>query len=176
MPEQQPIQLPDFLITTLYKDSLVIIDGEQKSGETVQVQTQTAPERQWYLGSNLQKITMVVNQKDAVYLHDEALQFLSSILGACKLNLGDVAIVNYNNEPITYAFLKQHTMPQNLVLFGVTAQQVQLSFTVPNYQVQKYDNCNFLLAAPLESMLGNGQEAKLEKSKLWLSLKKMFNI
>jgi hypothetical protein len=172
-------QLPDFLIANLYRHSLVILDDEQKSGETpIPANTATAETaaRKWYLGSNLQKITLVVNQKDAVYVNDESLNFLSSILAACKLNLGDVALINYHNEPVNYTFLKENASPQHLILFGVTAQQIQLPFTVPNYQVQKYDNCNFLIAADLEMMLGNGQEAKLEKSKLWLSLKKMFNV
>ncbi len=151
------------------------MDDGQPAGETP-VQASVAVERQWYLGSNLQKIVLLVDQKDTVYVNDESLQFLSNILGACKLNLGDVAIVNYHNEPVNYLFVKENTSPRNLVLFGVTAQQVQLPFTVPNYQVQKYDNCQFLLAPSLETMLGDTQEAKLEKSKLWLSLKKMFNI
>lgn len=179
MPTHQTTPLPDFLIANLYRNSLVILDDEQRSGETptpgTKATTETAA-RQWYLGSNLQKITMVVNQKDAVYVNDESLKFLSNILGACKLNLGDVAIVNYHTEPVNYTFLKENTSPQHLILFGVTAQQIQLSFTVPNYQVQKYDNCNFLIAGGLETMLDNSQEAKLEKSKLWLSLKKMFNV
>jgi hypothetical protein len=179
VPTPDPIQLPDFLIANLYRHSLVILDDEQRPGETatpVSMATAETATREWYLGSNLQKITLVVIQKDAVYVNDESLRFLSNILGACKLNLGDVAIVNYHTEPVNYTFLKENTSPQHLILFGITAQQIQLPFTIPNYQVQKYDNCNFLIAGGLEMMLGDNQEAKLEKSKLWLSLKKMFNV
>ena len=131
---------------------------------------------EWYLGNNQKKITIVVNEAEAKYLKDDSFQFLSSILGACKLNMGDVAIVNYGNNPLTYTQLKEKLSPSYLVLFDITAKQVQLSFTVPFYQVQKYDNCQFLLAPSLEKMLGASQDAKLEKSKLWLCLKKMFDI
>lgn len=169
-------QLPDFLIADLYKNSLVIADDEPKAGKTVPKTEKPTTKRQWFLGSNLRKITLLVNEKEAVYLPDASLQFLSAILGACKLNLGDVAIVNHHNDPVAYDFLKEKLSPAFLLLFGVTAQQVRLPFTVPNYQVQQYDNCQFLLAPSLDSMLGESQEAKLEKSRLWLCLKKMFNI
>lgn len=118
----------------------------------------------------------MVSEKDAVYLKDESLNFLSAILGACKLNLGDVAIVNCHTEAVTYPLLQEKLQPGFLLLFGVNARDVQLPFTIPHYQIQRYDNCQILLAPALESMLGTSQEAKLEKSKLWLCLKKMFNV
>jgi hypothetical protein len=168
-------QLPDFLIADLYKQSIVLAGDEPETGKKQPEKAKTAA-RQWYFGSNLQKITLLVTEKEAVYLQDDSLEFLSSILSACKLNLGDVAIVNHHNDPVDYNFLKENLSPTCLLLFGVTAQQVQLPFTVPHYQVQKYDGRQFLLAPPLTAMLGASQEAKLEKSRLWLSLKKMFNI
>jgi hypothetical protein len=170
------IQLPDFLIADLYKHSIVMVNEEPAAEQIKPEAGKPNTERRWYLGSNLQKITIIVNEKQAVYLQDEALQFLSSILGACKLNLGDVAIVNYHNDPVDHAFIKEKLSPGCLLLFGVTPKQVQIPFTMPNYQVQSYDNCNFLLAPPLDAMLGDTKEAKLEKSKLWLCLKKMFNV
>ncbi len=170
------IQLPGFLIADLYKDSLVVTGDEAGTEKKIPKTERQAIERQWFLGSNLQKITLLVSEKEAVYLQDDCLQFLSAILGACKLNLGDVAIVNHHNDPVDYSFLKEKLSPNFLILFGVTAQQLQLPFTVPYYQVQKYDNRQFLLCPPLTMMLGETQEAKLEKSKLWLCLKKMFNV
>lgn len=169
-------QLPDFLIADLYKHSIVMAGDEPKKERKQPENPKPAVDRQWYLGSNLRKITLLVNEKEAVYLQDDSLQFLSNILGACKLNLGDVAIVNHHNDAVDYVFLKEKLSPDFLLLFGVTAQQVQLPFTVPHYQVQKYDGRQFLLAPALHTMLGDTQEAKLEKSRLWLSLKKMFNL
>jgi hypothetical protein len=170
------IQLPDFLIADLYKHSIVMVNEGPTAEKTTPKAGKPNTERQWYLGSNLQKITLIVNENHAVYLQDDSLQFLSAILGACKLNLGDVAIVNYHNDAVDYTSLKEKLSPRFLLLFDVTAKQIKIPFTVPYYQVQQHDNCHFLLAPSLDTMLGTSQEAKLEKSKLWLCLKKMFNV
>lgn len=168
--------LPGFVLADLFRNSLVIMDDEPKVQKEQPKTVITNTERQWYLGSNLRKIVLLVNEKESVYLPDDSLQFLSSILGACKLNLGDVAIVNHHNDPVNYSFLKEKLTPNHLILFGVSAKEIQLPFMVPHYQVQKHDNRSFLLAPHLHTMLGNSQEAKLEKSKLWLCLKNMFGI
>ena len=157
-------------------ETAVLPPGANPSKEKKEKPLAPPMQGEWYLGNNLKKITIVVNEDEAKYLKDDSLQFLSSILGACKLNLGDVAIVNYDKDPVSYTQLKEKLSPSYLILFDITAKQVQLSFTVPFYQVQKYDSCQFLLAPSLEKMLGTGQDAKLEKSKLWLCLKKMFDI
>ena len=169
--------LPDFLIADMYKHSLVILpDAQPVLKKAKEEFDQLIQKKEWYLGTNKKYITLVVNEKEAVYLKDESLQFLSAILGACKLNLGDVAIVNYEKDPLSYAALKEKLSPQFLLLFDVSAKQLHLPFTIPFYQVQQYDNCQLLLAPSMETMLGNTQDAKLEKSRLWLSLKKMFSI
>jgi hypothetical protein len=167
--------LPGFLVADLYRNNLVIIDdGAQPVEETTATPVKT--EKQWFLGSNLQKITLVVSEKEAAYLEDASLKFLTAILGACKYNLGDVAIVNHHKDAVVYSRIKQELTPRVLILFGITTQQLQLPFTIPDYQVQSYDQCQFLVAPPLPAMLGESQEARLEKSKLWLCLKKMFSL
>src|SRR6202008_4611878 len=108
----------------------IVLAGDEPKTERKQPKKEMpAAERPWYLGSNLQKITLFVGEKEAVYLQDDSLQFLSSILGACKLNLGDVAIVNHYNDPVDYTVLKEKLSPNYILLFGVTAQELQLPFT-----------------------------------------------
>lgn len=166
------LQLPDFLLADLYKDVLV----ELKNEEPVKKKEVKTATQQWFLGENKKHVVIVVKDEESVYLRDEWLNFLSAILSACKLNLGDTAIVNYTKTNCVYEELSEKLSPKFLLLFDVTAKEIQLPFTVPHFQVQQYNNCNFLLSPALENMLGNAQEAKLEKSKLWLSLKKMFNV
>jgi hypothetical protein len=166
------LQLPDFLIAELYKDVLVELNVDNATEK----KQKTTPTQKWFLGENKKHVVIAVKDEEAVYLRDEWLQFLSSILGACKLNLGDVAIINYSKNNFSYTELNEKLLPEYLLLFDVTAKEIQLSFTVPHYQIQNYNHCNFLLTPSLQTMQGDTKAAKLEKSKLWLSLKKMFAV
>ena len=58
-------------------------------------------EKQWYLGNNRKHIIVVIKEKEVTYINDKHLQFLSNILNACKLNLGDIALVNHSNSPLS---------------------------------------------------------------------------
>lgn len=135
----------------------------------------TPPER-WFLGGNAKGIVVVVNDRENVYLSDDELQLLTGILNACKLNMQDIAVINYARYPYPFARLQQLMQINNCILFEVSLQQVQLPFSIPYNQVQAFNNCTFTYAPSLRTMLGTTEEAKLQKSKLWLSLKKMFNI
>jgi hypothetical protein len=187
------IQLPDFMLVDFFRDNLVIVNDVAELPKT---QVAKAPEpllaepiiaptvkkaplplpKKWFLGDNQKHIVILVNDIEAVYLRDEWLHFLSNILGACKLNLGDVAIVNHANNPMFFTDFQQQLAPQYFLLFDVPTQNIKLPFTVPFYQLQQFGNTQFLLAPSLALMLGNSEAVKMEKSKLWLSLKKMFNI
>lgn len=162
--------LPPFVIASLYKDNLVLVDAKKT---IVKSNTQKPIN---YLGNNQKKITILLKDSSAVHLADESLQFLTAILAACKLNMGDVAIVNTANQAVTYTQIKIELQPTTFLLFDINAASIALPFEVPQYQVQQYDNCALLFSAPLHSMLVKTEAAKLEKGKLWNALKKTFNI
>lgn len=180
--------LPPFVIASLYKDDLVLVDAKESSKRPLTTETKksatTTPAVEevqpikpiGFLGDNQKKITILLKDSSAVHVADESLQFLTAILAACKLNMGDVAIVNMANQPINYAQIKTELHPNTIILFDVNAASIALPFEVPQYQVQQYDNCTLLFSAPLQSMLVKTDAAKLEKVKLWNALKKTFNI
>jgi hypothetical protein len=187
------IQLPDFVLVDFFRNNLVMVNDiaglpkTQVVAASQQLPTDTTISsptkktsllvpKKWFLGDNQKHIVILVNDIEAVYLRDEWLQFLSNILGACKLNLGDVAIVNHANNPMLFADFQQQLAPKHFILFDVATQQIQLPFTMPFYQLQQFGSTQFLLAPSLALMLGNTDSVKMEKSRLWLSLKKMFNI
>ena len=175
--------LPPFVIASLYKNELVLIDTQKISNEDKPTKNEavaTAPQQIQkpisYLGDNQKKVTILLQDSSAVHLADESLQFLTAILAACKLNMGDVAIVNTANQAVKYAQIKTELQPSTLLIFDINAASIALPFEVPHYQVQQYDNCTLLFSAPLQSMLVKTEAAKLEKGKLWNALKKTFNI
>lgn len=184
-------QIPPTLLAGIYKDMLIASDEarvpvEKNTKEPVipepapisapaTVLPDTPPEK-WFLGGNAKGVVVIVNDPENVYVSDDALQLLTGILNACKLNMADIAVINYAKYPYPFARLQQLLQINNCILFEVSLQTMQLPFSIPYHQVQQYANCTFTYSPALQSMLGTSDEAKLQKSKLWLSLKKMFNI
>ena len=117
-----------------------------------------------------------VSEPEVVFLQENSLQFLTKILGACKLNIGDIAIVNIEQFPTSFELIKKKLLPTICILFDVKATSIALPFTIPDYQIQKYGGCTFLMAPAIASFDGATNEAKLAKTKLWVSLKTIFNL
>lgn len=162
-------QLPGIVLAELYKKSLVFID------EDISQKDISKPEEQ-YLGDYQKKIIVLVNEPDDIYLSDANRNFLSGILNACKLNLEQVALINFNNNHVSFQQLKKEMKPEFLLSFGVSALQIELPFSMPYYQVQQYDNCSITTAPSLSNLNNETATAITEKKKLWKSLQKMFNI
>src|ERR1700751_3330394 len=72
------IQLPPALLQELYKTTLVAYNDQP-------VNTPGAENALSVLGNNQQKIVIVVDNKEAVFLPDDQFNFLTGILSACKL-------------------------------------------------------------------------------------------
>jgi hypothetical protein len=172
--QHEKTQLPTFILVDLYKDTLVQLNEAQTTVKKMPDETVVTEKN--FLGDNKKFIAIIVKDPSAVHLNDADLNFLSGILQACKFNLGDVAIINQHQNGINFAQLKKELSPLFYILFDVAATDIDLPFTIPNYQVQPYDGSKFLIAPSLAFMQGASQESKLEKSRLWLSLKKMFDI
>ncbi len=138
--------------------------------------TATETPKQWFLGNNGKQITVMVKEDAVPYINDKHLQFLSNVLSACKLNLGDIALVNYNNHPLGFDELRAKSNPKIVLVFDLSPKELKLPFTIPVYQVQDYAQCRFLFAPSLTKMEGDHAEAKAEKTKLWNSLKILFGL
>lgn len=185
-------QLPDFVLADLFPNNLVLVEAPVKAVAAIDniivvppaepiltiAYTGLLTERpeKWYLGNNGKNITILVHEPEAAFLSEESLAFLTKILGACKLNMGDVAVINIARYQAQFLEIKQELNPKTSLLFNVIASAVKLPFTVPNYQVQEYGGCKFLMAPKLSLYYGDSAESKLEKTKLWVSLKLIFNL
>ena len=173
-------QLPAFVLSELFGNSLVYT-GEKfiskiSKEHIAPAATKEIPTKKIYLGNYEKEIVILVTDENNTYLREENLEFLTGILGACKLNLADIALINFNKTPIDFNQLKKEMKPRYLLLFGVSALQIQLPFAMPDYQVQQYDNCKIVSAPALSQLNQTTSEIKAEKTKLWKSLQKMFSI
>jgi hypothetical protein len=181
---EEKIQLPDFLIAELYKGSLVDLDTFKpkvalRSIDEEAVKSQEVPvskEKIKFLGENGKGVIIIVNQPEAVFLREEELTFLINILKACQLTLADIAIINDAKQEISYEAIKEQLSTSVILLFDVEPSAIKLPFMIPAFQVQQFDGCTIMVAPPLPLINKPSQDGKLLKTKLWMSLKNVFNI
>ncbi|MDQ6814335.1 MAG: hypothetical protein M3040_11400 [Bacteroidota bacterium] len=184
MTTEEKIQLPDFLIAELYKASLVDLETFSAKPVISPLQEEDANllgssisgEKIKYLGKNGKGIIAIVHQREAVFLKEEDLTFLTNILKACQLSLADIAIINSAGQAIGYEEIKEQFTTSTILLFDVEPSAIKLPFLIPPFQVQKFDDRTFLVAPPLGAINKPTREGKLLKTKLWVSLQKVFNI
>jgi len=176
------LQLSPELLTRLYPTSLINSDKTDDgpfykpatdiTKNNIEVDSLTSAV--WkYLGNNQQNILIVVNYSNAVHLPDEELSFLTSMLVACRLSLGDVAIINWNNyRDVLYKDILTHFQSKIIFLFGVEPSAFGLPVSFPYFQVQSLANSTFLFTPALEERHSDA----LLKSKLWVSLRSILGI
>ena len=175
------IELPAFAVADLYQTTLVgnttsVVEKEavtEKIKAPVSLVAEPGNEPAWRsLGNNKKNILIIVNNKEAVHLPDSELQFLTGILGACKLSLADVAIVNINDQPAGYKELTGFFKSRVVFLFDVDPASFGLPMNFPHYQIQAFANNSFLYSPSLKDL----ENDRVEKSKLWVCLKRLFNL
>jgi len=184
------IQLKDLVVSELYRDNLLASDAEKDTGShtrpaatpppSAPATAPTAPSPTGsgykFLGNNQRKISIVVNAPGAPFLPDDQLTVLTRMLEACRMNIGDVAIVNHAAAPVVINTLKQQLQPAFVLLFGPTPRDIGLPMDFPVFKIQPYDQCTYLTAPSLKEMAHPGDDSKLLKSKLWVCLKTLFEI
>jgi len=182
------IELPASVVASLYPSTLVTMDTAEteslaaKSAEPASPanqQTQPAiaapsPSFTWkFLGNNKRAVLVVVNNPGILHLPDDDLNFLTTMLTACKLGLGDIILINYANYaekggPAAVKYFKS----REVMLFGIDPSEFGLPVSFPEYQVQAVANVQYVFS-PALGALANDKGAK---GKLWSSLKKLFGI
>jgi hypothetical protein len=175
------LQLPGFVISNLYKNSLIetdIVFQDAKNELTKKIETTELKNSGniKFLGNNNKKIVIMLQDAENVFVADHHLQFLTNILKACFLTIEDVAIVNTHKQKLNYKNFQDQLPSHYFILFGINTLDIELPFTIPMYQNQQYNQNQFLIAPSLNQLNNESQEARIEKSKLWTSLKNMFNL
>lgn len=161
------IQLPASLLADLYKDSIVQLNDVEKRKPAAKAATLVK-----FLGENKKGIFILVEDKTAPFLNEPSFQFLLTILTACKLNMADVALINKAALTIPFTEAIKELSAKTILLFGIEAKEMNLPIDFPHYQVQKHGSLIYLTADDFET-LGTDQQ---RKGKLWLCLKKIFDL
>ena len=167
------LQLPASLLPDLYGHTLV------QSGEKVA----TAKEKKnideaklSFLGGNEKKITIVVADAQQAYMSDVDLEWLQKMLLACKLSLGDVAIINLHTKKTNINAIKQQLNPGKLLMLGPSPAQLELPLNFPMFKLQQHDDCIYLHAPSPAELNHESGEIVDQKKKLWACLKQLFEL
>lgn len=165
------VKLDTALLTQLYQSVLVETPSTKGSFE---MKTKVETLEKWKaLGGHKKKICIVVIELHAVYLKDEQLAYLTKILQACKLTLEDVAIINlYGQRQLHYQSIQQQYPSSTCMVFGLTPDKLELPADFPFFQLQKIEGCTYLFAPTLDQL----EPSKMDREKLWQSLRKHFNV
>jgi len=183
------IELSDLIVSEWYGPSVLIPSGRPTAPvtpATVTAQPVTPPPAPpapveepaayKFLGNHRRKVTILVDSPGAAFLPDDQLNFLTKILEACRMNIGDVAIINHHTSPVAITALRQQLQPSSILLFGIQPTAIRLPINFPVFKLQPYDQCTYLAAPPLQELVGNTADSKLLKSKLWVCLKTLFDV
>jgi hypothetical protein len=196
--------LPDYVLATLYGNCLVTgptTDGVaspkpagEKTQATAAINFATQPTANptatieypastveaasaapyKYLGKNIRRISIVAGYEGDPYMPEDHLEFLTKILSACKLNLGDVSILNYHASGININKLSSELKPLQVLLFGIDPINIGLPLSFPMFKPQMFNGTNFLFIPPIVELNQDSAAAISQKKQLWECLKKMF--
>jgi hypothetical protein len=194
---QEKTILPNPLLVSLYKDTLVLPELSKKKVEINEKRIEKLEEKKIeerepiagtaemmatnntsfkYLGEHLQGVTVIVKDDLAVYLNETDLNLLTSILKACKLTLADIALVNVAQQKLSLHQILA-TLPAKLVIiFEVSGTELKMKLPTTLYKSVQLGDTYLLFSNSLASMQGTDQLAKVEKSKLWNVLKQLFQL
>ena len=152
--ELNEIRLNGLMLEGLYQRTLV--DIRPQDPDTITGAGSPATSAPKFLGSYASRILVFISNPDVAYLPENQLEFLTKILGACKLNMGDIAIINTVNYP-DVAGVVGILQPRHIISFGVAAPMGS-RFSVEGPSIHELMNNSAL------------------KSALWTSLKQEFQL
>ena len=132
-----------------------------KLDDTVQSEVNASPKTDFeYLGDNNKYFLVLIEDKIHTRMNPAHQEMLLKIMGAKKLELRDLAILNINRYPeIKFDALKNFFSCNRVVLFGITPAQIGLPAANVN-KVNSAGTVKFLPTYSLEEMRNNDDKKR----------------
>jgi len=162
MTDLNHLTIPGAFRALLYKDQLISLRPEP--GE--------AGKPPAFLGNRERNIVVIVSDPDAKFINERDWKFFTDLLNACELTVADIALVNCFHTPARYGEIEKAFRPSSLLVFGVSARQLDMPVNLPDFQVQPFGEGHLLMCPSLAAI----QPDKELKKQLWGALKKIFNL
>jgi len=158
MAKGKPAILPYFLIESLYRNSLNMEPTNHQDNQDVN-------------SSIKKKGILVIVFSSEISLNEKQDTFLQSILKACKIESNKVNIISTSNPQFgDYKKLISIFGAEKCLLFGLEPSAINLPMNFPSFQIQTYQNQQYLWSPSLEEL----ETDKSQKLTLWNSLQKLF--
>ena len=160
-------------IASLYKNSLVETNAKQQVLSQTDNNIEPVATGWKYLGENKKKTLVVIRNANTIHIPDKQLSFLTKLLAACNLNLADVAVLNFHDHNSSeFNEILSYFKPKVVLLFDVEPGEFGLPMIFPQFQVQGYKDSIFVSSPSLDVI----EPDKSFKGKLWVCLKKIYNL
>jgi hypothetical protein len=122
-----------------------------------------------YQGENNKYFLVLIDDKIHTRMNPVHLEMLLKVMGAKKLELRDLAILNINRYPgLKYTALKTFFSCNRLAMFGVTPEQIAMPAVKPN-KAETVGNVKVLVTYSLEEMRNNADK----KREFWNVMKNL---
>ena len=133
----------------------------------IEVKSEIEKQDYKYLGDNNKYILIIVNEANFEFLNKKDLVFLTKILGAKKLEINDVAIINLTKYPsLDFTELKSFFGFSKLLTFGINPKILNVEGSVANKKFN-YKNVDILGTWDLSKL----EEDVKKKTIFWNELK-----
>ena len=114
-----------------------------------------------YLGENNKYFVILVNDPAVEHINSKDLDALTSILAAKKMEIRDVAILNYAKYPkATFSDVKSYFVNTRLVLFGINPQQLGLPAMESN-KICDHENVKVLASFSFAEMQADPSKKRI---------------
>jgi DNA polymerase III psi subunit len=161
------VPLPAFLYQSIFRNSLV----DSKAGKAPIVFPEEAQID--FLGGNEKKIIFLINDSQNKFPGDIQIKFINDLLTACQLTMTDIALVNFSYvNSINYRELTSRLHPKKVLIFGLSADKLDLPFTIPFFQMQNFQEQVYMMSPSIAELQTNVELRK----QLWGCLQKIFNL
>ncbi len=101
------------------------------------------------------------------------MKFINDLLTACQLTIADIALVNFSSEnTFSYRELIFRLQPKKVLIFGLSANDLDLPFTIPFFQMQNFQEQVYMTSPSIAELQTNVELRK----QLWGCLQKIFNL
>jgi DNA polymerase III psi subunit len=158
MAESENTILHNFVLTELFKETY-LVDLSPSANNNIQEHSPALFE------------VLVFHHHTQNELPSNENVLLQAILNACKLNSDETAVFSRSvlNQNNLKDLLEKH-QPKKIILFGVDPAAIGLPIHFPIFQIQAYQNIQYL-HAPALSELESDKQLKIQ---LWQKLKQLF--